>query len=133
MALGVSLEFYGEKNNSPKAQVLADALDIATEKLLDNGKSPSRKVNEIDTRGSHFYLALYWAQALAEQNEDAELKSLFTKVSESLNTNESKIAAELINDQGTPKDIGGYYLPDSDLISKAMRPSDTFNDILASI
>ena len=133
MALGVSLEFYGEKNNSPKAQVLADALDIATEKLLDNGKSPSRKVNEIDTRGSHFYLALYWAQALAEQNEDAELKSLFTKVSESLNTNESKIAAELINDQGTPKDIGGYYLPDSDLISKAMRPSDTFNGILASI
>ncbi|SDL45923.1 NADP-dependent isocitrate dehydrogenase [Kriegella aquimaris] len=133
MALGVSLEFYGEKNNSPKAQVLADALDIATEKLLDNGKSPSRKVNEIDTRGSHFYLALYWAQALAEQNEDAELKSLFTKVSEALNTNESKIATELINDQGTPKDIGGYYLPDSDLISKAMRPSDTFNGILASI
>lgn len=133
MALGVSLEFYGEKNNNVKAKVLGDALDSATEKLLDNGKSPSRKVNEIDTRGSHFYLALYWAQALADQNTDAELKSLFTKVSEALNTNESKIAKELIDDQGSPKDIGGYYLPDNDLIAKAMRPSKTFNDILASI
>ncbi|WP_339710158.1 NADP-dependent isocitrate dehydrogenase [uncultured Kriegella sp.] len=133
MALGVSLEFYGEKNNNIKAKVLGDALDSATEKLLDNGKSPSRKVNEIDTRGSHFYLALYWAQALAEQNTDAELKSLFSKVSEALNTNESKIAKELIDDQGSAKDIGGYYLPDNDLIAKAMRPSKTFNDILASI
>ncbi len=133
MALGVSLEFYGEKNSNAKAKVLGDALDSATEKFLVNDRSPSRKVNEIDTRGSHFYLALYWAQALAEQNEDAELKALFTKIFEALNTNESKIAKELIDDQGSTKDIGGYYLPDNDLISKAMRPSKTFNDILASI
>ena len=133
MALGVSLEFYGEKNSNAKAKVLGDALDSATEKFLVNDRSPSRKVNEIDTRGSHFYLALYWAQALAEQNEDAELKALFTKVFEALNTNESKIAKELIDDQGSTKDIGGYYLPDNDMISKAMRPSKTFNDILASI
>ena len=133
MALGVSLEFYGEKNSNAKAKVLGDALDSATEKFLVNDRSPSRKVNEIDTRGSHFYLALYWAQALAEQNEDAELKALFTKIFEALNTNESKIAKELIDDQGSTKDIGGYYLPDNDLISKAMRPSKTFNEILASI
>ncbi|MBS9463130.1 NADP-dependent isocitrate dehydrogenase [Flagellimonas sp. 389] len=133
LALGVSLEHYGEKNQNKKALVLAEALDNATEKFLDNDKSPSRKVNELDTRGSHFYLALYWAEELANQNEDKELKSSFTKVYESLDANQDKITSELIDAQGVSVDIGGYYLPDSDLASKAMRPSKTFNTILEAI
>lgn len=133
LALAVSLEFYGEKNNNKKAQVIADALDKATEKFLENDKSPSRKVNELDTRGSHFYLALYWAEQLANQNEDAELKAIFSKVFSELLSNEAKIAQELIDAQGSPINIGGYYLPDAELASNAMRPSATFNKILASI
>jgi isocitrate dehydrogenase len=133
LALGVSLEHYGEKNNNDKAKVLADALDKATEKFLDNDKSPSRKVNELDTRGSHFYLALYWAEQLANQNEDAELKSAFSKVYDAMSSNEAKIAQELIDAQGAPVNIGGYYLPDAALASKAMRPSDTLNTILETI
>lgn len=133
LALGVSLEHYGEKNNNNKAKVLADALDKATEKLLDNDKSPSRKVNELDTRGSHFYLALYWAEQLANQSEDAELKSVFGKVYEAMSSNEAKIAQELIDAQGAPVNIGGYYLPDATLASKAMRPSDTLNAIMEAI
>ncbi|RYC52931.1 NADP-dependent isocitrate dehydrogenase [Flagellimonas olearia] len=133
LALGVSLEHYGEKNNNEKAKVLADALDKATEKFLDNDKSPSRKVNELDTRGSHFYLALYWAEQLANQNEDAELKSVFGKVYEAMSSNEAKIAQELIDAQGAPVNIGGYYLPDAVLASKAMRPSDTLNAIMEAI
>ncbi|TXN35419.1 NADP-dependent isocitrate dehydrogenase [Flagellimonas hymeniacidonis] len=133
LALGVSLEHHGEKNNNKKALVLADALDKATEKFLDNDKSPSRKVNELDTRGSHFYLTLYWAEALATQNEDAELKSTFVKVFEALHSNEGNITKELINAQGNSVDIGGYYLPDVLLASKAMCPSETLNQILTTI
>lgn len=133
LALAVSLEFYGEKNNNKKAQVIADALDKATEKFLENDKSPSRKVNELDTRGSHFYLALYWAEQLANQNEDAELKATFSKVYGELSSNEAKIAQELIDAQGAPVNIGGYYLPDAEMASNAMRPSETLNKILGSV
>ncbi|MEW2922343.1 NADP-dependent isocitrate dehydrogenase [Muricauda sp. ANG21] len=133
LALGVSLEFYSEKNKNKKALVLADALDKATEKFLDNDKSPSRKVNELDTRGSHFYLALYWAEQLANQNEDGELKATFGKVYEALSANEAKIAQELIDAQGQAVEIGGYYIPETNKASKAMRPSETLNKILESI
>jgi isocitrate dehydrogenase len=133
LALAVSLEFFSEKNNNTKAQVLADALDKATEEFLNNDRSPSRKVNEIDTRGSHFYLALYWAEQLSKQNSDPELKSIFTKVFDAMSANEAKIAQELIDAQGAPVNIGGYYRPDAALASKAMRPSETLNAILASI
>ncbi|WP_375324732.1 NADP-dependent isocitrate dehydrogenase [Flagellimonas sp. GZD32] len=130
LALAVSLEFFSEKNNNKKAQVLADALDKATEEFLNKDKSPSRKVNELDTRGSHFYLSLYWAEQLAKQDEDAELKAIFGKVYEAMSSNEEKIAQELIDAQGSPVNIGGYYLPDPVLASKAMRPSATLNAIL---
>lgn len=133
LALGVSLEFFGEKNNNSKATILGDALDSATEKFLLNDKSPSRKVNELDTRGSHFYLAMYWAEALAEQNEDAELKTTFTKVFSEIQSKEKQILAELTKAQGTSQDIGGYYKPNDDLAAKAMRPSATFNAILGTI
>src|SRR5690606_399947 len=130
MALAVSLEFFGEKQGNPKAKVLAKALDKATEEFLENDRSPSRKVNELDTRGSHFYLALYWAGALAAQNEDVELRSIFEKVYGELASQEDQIIQELIQAQGSPVDIGGYYLPDGDLAAKAMRPSKTLNGIL---
>ena len=133
LALAVSLEFFGEKNSNKKALVLADALDKATEEFLNNDRSPSRKVNELDTRGSHFYLSLYWAEQLAKQENDEELKSVFSKVHKELSSNEEKIAQELINAQGSPVDIGGYYLPNPEMASKAMRPSETFNKILNSI
>ncbi|CAM4242853.1 NADP-dependent isocitrate dehydrogenase [Zobellia nedashkovskayae] len=133
LALGVSLDFYGEKNNNEKARILGDALDSATEKFLINDKSPSRKVNEIDTRGSHFYLAMYWAEALANQSKDAELQATFKKVFEVISAQESKIVDELMNAQGKPQDIGGYYKVDQELVSKAMRPSQTFNSILDTI
>ena len=133
LALGVSLDFYGEKHDNHKARVLGDALDSATERFLINDKSPSRKVNELDTRGSHFYLALYWAEALAEQNEDDDLKTKFSKVFKTMNENESKIAAELIDAQDKPQNIGGYYKPDSNMVAKAMRPSKTLNTILSGI
>lgn len=133
LALGVSLEFYGEKNNNPKAKVLADALDEATEKFLLNDKSPSRKVKELDTRGSHFYLAMYWAEALANQDTDAELKALFSKVNGEIKDKEEQILNELMEAQGSPQDIGGYYKPNPNLESIAMRPSDAFNKILDTI
>nr|WP_292960627.1 NADP-dependent isocitrate dehydrogenase [Muricauda sp. UBA7809] len=133
LALAVSLEFFGEKNNNEKALVLADALDKATEEFLNNDRSPSRKVNELDTRGSHFYLALYWAEQLAKQDKDEELKSVFSKLYDQLASNEEKITQELLDAQGSPVDIGGYYLPNPELASKAMRPSETFNKILSSI
>ncbi|MBW8241202.1 NADP-dependent isocitrate dehydrogenase [Muricauda oceani] len=133
LALAVSLEFFGEKNNNKKAQVLADALDKATEEFLNQDRSPSRKVNEIDTRGSHFYLALYWAEQLAKQDKDGELKNTFSKVYDAMSSNEDKIAQELIDAQGSPVDIGGYYLPNPEMASKAMRPSETLNNILNSI
>ncbi|RNC89814.1 MAG: NADP-dependent isocitrate dehydrogenase [Allomuricauda sp.] len=133
MALAVSLEHYAEKNNNPKAAVLAEALDAATEAFLENDKSPSRKVNELDTRGSHFYLALYWTRALREQEKDLDLKSVFDKVYSELLENESKIVQDLIDAQGVSQDIGGYYLPNPEKASKAMRPSPTLNDILGAI
>ncbi|MEO9893347.1 NADP-dependent isocitrate dehydrogenase [Aurantibacter sp.] len=133
LALGVALDFYGEKFDNQRARILGEALDAGTEKFLLNDKSPSRKVNELDTRGSHFYLSMYWAEAIANQNDDEDLKQTFTKVSEELKTNEDKIVAELIDAQGKEQNIDGYYKPSESLRSTAMRPSETFNAILGSI
>ena len=133
LALAVSLEHLSETFGNTKAKVLADTLDEATGKFLTNNKSPARKVGGIDNRGSHFYLALYWAQALAAQNEDPELRKIFTPVAEKLTANEEKIAGELLAAQGKATDIGGYYHPDDAKTSAAMRPSGTFNEILSSI
>lgn len=130
LALAASLEFLGEKTNNPKALVLAETLDTATDVFLDNRKSPSRVVGELDTRGSHFYLALYWAQALVSQNTNSGLKNKFTDIANALANNESKITEELISVQGSPVDVHGYYKPDEKLISEAMRPSETLNTIL---
>jgi len=130
LALTVSLEMLGEHTGDPRAQILADALDRATGELLEERRSPSRKVNEIDNRGSHFYLTLFWARALAEQDEDAELAAAFAPLAAELAANEETINAELLEVQGPPMDIGGYYMPDSDRASAAMRPSATFNAIL---
>ncbi len=130
LALAVSLEHLATTHKNDKAQLLADALDEATEKLLNTGKSPSRKVNELDNRGSHFYLALYWAEALANQNNDAELKSHFNSVYQDLNANESIIVNELNEVQGSPVNIGGYYEPNETLVTKAMQPSKTLNSII---
>tara|TARA_R110000868_G_scaffold216416_4_gene466574 strand:+ start:12065 stop:14287 length:2223 start_codon:yes stop_codon:yes gene_type:complete len=130
LALAVSLEFLGEHHNNKKALVLADTLDQATDKFLDNKKSPSRIVGELDNRGSHFYLAMYWAEALAKQNDNTELKDTFSKVAKSLADSEAKIIKELNKAQGLPVDIGGYYIPNEKLVSEAMRPSKTFNTIL---
>ncbi len=133
LALSVSLAFYGEKNRNTRALILAEALDVATEEFLDKDRSPSRKVGEIDTRGSHFYLASYWARALAAQQKDAGLKEIFTEASKKLVSEESKITGELLEAQGKPQDIGGYYKPDPKMIRAAMRPSKTFNTILDGI
>ncbi|MBT8317529.1 MAG: NADP-dependent isocitrate dehydrogenase [Lutibacter sp.] len=133
LALAVSLEHLGENYHIPKALVLAETLDEATDKFLDNRKSPSRKVNELDNRGSHFYLAMYWAQALAAQNKDTELKNQFTKVAADLEANEQAIVQELNNAQGDAVNIGGYFHFDDNLTSKAMRPSATLNSIISSI
>lgn len=133
LALGVSLEFYGEKYNNEKAIVLADALDSATEKFLDNDRSPSRKVGELDSRGSHFYLALYWAEALANQNKNEALKTTFSSVFKSLQEQEHEIVKELNHVQGKKVDIQGYYKANDQLVVQAMRPSKIFNDILESI
>jgi len=133
LALSISLEFYGDKNSNGKAKVLAGALDKATEHFLDSDRSPSREVGELDTRGSHFYLASYWAKALAEQEEDAELKGIFTKINKALKEKESQILNELLVAQGVPQDIGGYYKPDPVMVAGAMRPSATFNAILEQL
>ena len=130
LALAVSLEDLAQKTGSDKTRVLAAALDKANSQFLNNNKSPSRKVGELDTRGSHFYLAMYWAQALAEQNDDVELKTIFAPVAKQLADNEAKIVAELNEVQGSPVDIGGYYRPDMELVSKVMRPSATLNRII---
>jgi isocitrate dehydrogenase len=132
LALAVSLEQLSEKTGNRRAKTLATALDKATEMLLENRKSPSPKVQELDNRGSQFYLAMYWAQAMAEQNDDAELRALFAPLAKSLAENEARIVAELNAVQGKPVDIGGYYAPNRDLATKAMRPSQTLNTILAS-
>ncbi|MGK0254673.1 MAG: isocitrate dehydrogenase [Mariniflexile sp.] len=130
LALAVSLEHLAATNNNPKAQILADSLDNATEKLLENGKSPSRIVRELDNRGSHFYLALYWAEALANQTKDADLKAEFTTIAKELAEKETIIVHELNQIQGSPVDIGGYYKPNETLINQSMRPSRTFNGII---
>ena len=130
LALAVSLEHLGEKNTNTKALILAEALDQATIKFLDNKKSPSRKVNELDNRGSHYYLALYWAEALAAQDKDQELKEEFTKLAEELKSNEKAIIKELNDAQGSPVDMGGYYWPNPTKVSSAMRPSKTLNSII---
>jgi len=133
LALAVSLDHLGTINNNPKAIVMSEALDDATEKLLENKKGPSRKVNELDNRGSHFYLAMYWAEALAAQNTDLDLKDTFAPIAQELAANEETILNELNAAQGAPVDIGGYYLPVESLVSSEMRPSETFNAILAKL
>ncbi len=129
-ALGASLEFLGEQKNNAKALVLAKALDQAIEQVLDNNKSPSRKVGEIDNRGSHFYIAKYWAQELAAQNDDADLKAHFGPIAEQLASNETKIVDELIAAQGAAVDLGGYYHVPLDKVQAVMRPSSTLNTII---
>lgn len=132
LALAVSLEHLSKAFNNPKAKILSETLDTATSKFLENDKSPARKLGHIDNRGSHFYLAMYWAEALASQDEDPELKARFEPLASDLKTHEDTINEELIAVQGNPVDIGGYYKPDEELVSKAMRPSNTFNGILNS-
>ncbi|MBP7452363.1 MAG: NADP-dependent isocitrate dehydrogenase [Ottowia sp.] len=133
LALAVSLEDLGIKHNNARAKLLATALDAATGKLLDNNKGPSPKTGQLDNRGSHFYLALYWAQALAEQTQDADLAKLFAPVAKQLADNEAKIVEELGAVQGSAADIGGYYLPDTAKLDKVMRPSATLNAALAKL
>ncbi|NQZ87856.1 MAG: NADP-dependent isocitrate dehydrogenase [Saccharospirillaceae bacterium] len=133
LALAASLEHVSVNTKNNKAQVLADTLDSATGKFLDENKSPSRKVGELDNRGSHFYLAMYWAQALAAQTSDEELKASFTAIAQALTKQEEKIIAELNAAQGPSMNINGYYYADVELATKAMRPSETFNTILSSL
>jgi isocitrate dehydrogenase len=133
LALGASLEHLAQTGKNAKAQILADALDVAIGKILDNNRSPARKVGELDNRGTHFYLALYWAQALAAQTKDKELQAKFKPLAETLEKNEAKINGELIAAQGKPVDTGGYYLPDTAKTSAAMRPSATLNAALAAL
>ncbi|MEM9547133.1 MAG: NADP-dependent isocitrate dehydrogenase [Bacteroidota bacterium] len=133
LALAVSLDHYGEVHDNSKAQVLGEALDKATEKVLANRKSPSRKVNELDNRGSHFYLSMYWAQELANQSADAELKEIFTPIAEELTENETQIVDELNKVQGVSVDMEGYYLPNDEKMAQVMRPSATLNSILAKL
>ena len=133
LAIAVSLDFFGEKTNNKKAQILGATLDDATEKLLANRKSPSRKVKELDNRGSHFYLAKYWAEALANQSNDEVLKAKFTLIFETLNSNESEIINELNSAQGSAVNLDGYYFPNEEKVAQAMRPSSVFNEIIASI
>jgi len=131
LALSVSLEHLGEVFDNPAALMLGDTLDTATEQVLLNRKSPSRKVNELDNRGSHFYLAMYWAQALADQTNNADVAARFAPLANALAENEATIVEELNAVQGQPMDIGGYYAPNEELASAAMRPSPTFNALLA--
>ncbi|MDP1593343.1 MAG: NADP-dependent isocitrate dehydrogenase [Gallionella sp.] len=133
LALGASLEHLALKYNNTKAQVLAETLDVANSRILGNNRSPARRVGEIDNRGSHFYLALYWAQALASQTKDLDIQARFTALAKRLQDNETIINAELIAAQGKPVDMGGYYHPDFEKTSQAMRPSATLNAALASI
>jgi len=133
LALAVSLDHLGEKFNNPQAKILAETLDDATEKLLLNRKSPSRKVGELDNRGSHFYLAMYWAQGLTAQTTDSDLSNSFKAIAQQLTDNKDKIIGELNDAQGSAIDLGGYYYPNDSLSAKAMRPSNTLNNILASL
>lgn len=133
LAIAVSLEHLSNTTNNDKAKILAETLDQATAKFLLNNKSPSRKVNELDNRGSHFYLTSYWAQALSDQTKDAELQTRFAKLAKELADNEAKIIDEMNAAQGQPVDLGGYYKPNIELVTKAMRPSATFNAIIESL
>jgi len=133
LALAVSLEDFARKNDNAKLKVIAEALDKANSAFLNNDKSPSRKVGELDTRGSHFYLGMYWAQALAEQEDDAELKVIFEPVAKAMTENEAKIVEEMNAVQGKSADLGGYYRPDATKTSAVMRPSATFNAIIDGI
>jgi isocitrate dehydrogenase len=133
LALAASLEHLSKGSHNPSAKILADTLDRATGKFLEGNKSPARKVGEIDNRGSHFYLGMYWAQALAEQTEDKNLQARFAKVAKQLTDNEAKIVAELLGAQGKPVDMGGYYHPNDEKTTKAMRPSPTLNAIVDAI
>ena len=133
LALAASFEHLATRFDNPKAQVLADTLDRATGTFLNENKSPSRKVNELDNRGSHFYLAMYWAEELAQQTEDAELAQAFQQVASELRANEETINAELLGVQGSPADLGGYYWPKPELVSGVMRPSATLNRIMGSL
>ncbi len=133
LALAESLEHLSDNIDNPRAKVLGEALDEATSRLLEENKSPSRKVNEIDNRGSHYYLAIYWSKALANQDSDQELKAKFDSVAKQLKEKEAQINEELIAAQGSPVDIGGYYQPNKEKVSNAMRPSSTLNEIIDSI
>ncbi len=133
LALAVSLDFFGTKNDNKEALVIAEALDMATEVFLNNDRSPSRKVGELDTRGSHFYLALYWAQALAKQDKHPSLQKRFQEIAQELESSTPAILDELKNAQGSKQQIGGYYKPDPSLIEKAMRPSQVLNTILKKL
>jgi isocitrate dehydrogenase len=133
LALAVSFEHLAQTTGNKQAQVLADTLDRATGRLLEERRSPSRKVNEIDNRGSQFYLTLYWAQELAAQSDDTDVATRFAPLAERLAAEEATITAELLAVQGHPVDIGGYYSPDVALATAAMRPSATFNEALASL
>ncbi|MBP3942969.1 NADP-dependent isocitrate dehydrogenase [Sphingobacteriaceae bacterium WQ 2009] len=133
LALGASFEHLSQTQNNAKALVLAEALDAATEKFLANDKSPARKVGQLDNRGSHFYLTLYWAEALAAQTKDAELAAKFAPLAATLAENEAKINQELIDAQGKAQEIGGYYFPNDELAAKALRPSETLNAAIAAL
>jgi len=133
LALAESFGHLGESTDNVRAQILADTLDRATGSFLNDNRSPSRKVGEIDNRGSHYYLALYWAQELAAQTQDADLAAGFAEIAQALSDNEAVITEELLAVQGSPADIGGYYRPDTEKVTAVMRPSRTFNDILAKL
>jgi isocitrate dehydrogenase len=133
LALGASLEHLSQTQNNAQALVLAEALDVATEKFLANDKSPARKVGQIDNRGSHYYLTAYWAEALAAQTKDAALAAKFAPLAKILAENEAQINEELITAQGKAQNIGGYYFPNDDLATTAMRPSQTLNNAIASL
>jgi isocitrate dehydrogenase len=133
LALAVSFEHLAQHTGNARAQVLADTLDRATGTVLDENRSPSRALGGIDNRGSHFYLALYWARELAAQGDDAELAAAFAPLAERLSTDEETIVGELLNVQGSPVDVGGYYRPDDDLASAVMRPSATFNEAITTL
>ncbi|MBN20614.1 MAG: isocitrate dehydrogenase (NADP(+)) [Bdellovibrionaceae bacterium] len=133
LALAVSIEDFGDQFKNPKAKILAQALDEANREFLNENKSPSRKVGELDNRGSHFYLAYYWAKALSEQNEDSEMKTFFTRIFEKMRESESQIIKELTEVQGKPVELGGYYSPDQNRLTKVMRPSETWNMIVDSV
>jgi isocitrate dehydrogenase len=129
----VSLEHLSNKFNNPKAQILSETLDKAVAKYLDNGNSPSRKVGELDNRGTHFYLAMYWAEALSEQNKDKDMADKFKDVAKKLQDNKDVILKQIADAEGKPTDMGGYYLPEKAKVEKAMRPSEVLNTIINSI